>query len=176
MNDLIYMEPLSPKMFDKYIQVGTKAYNEHYTHLWANADTSPYVQESFTHAVLKEEHSDANTQFFLIKKHGIYVGIVKLIIDCAIDGYSKKEALYLDKIYIIKEAVGQGIGTKTLEFILLRAKEANKKLVWLATMQKGPALNFYKQHGFYVHSTTEVKFEHVLDEEKPMFIMKKKIL
>ena len=175
MHDIIHFEPLTEKAFDTYIRVGTKAYNQHYLHLWPNGDTSPYIKTSFTQTVLKKEHIDSNTQLFLIKQHKECVGILKLILDCAIDQYSREEALYLDKIYIITEASGQGIGTKTLQFVLSRAKARQKTLVWLLAMQKGPALNFYKKNGFDIHGKTEIKFKQAIEAEKPMYILKKKI-
>lgn len=175
MADIVHFEPVSDETFDTYISVGTKAYNEHYLHLWPNADSSPYIKTSFTQAIVKQESEDINTQLFLIKHNQECVGIFKIVIDCELEGYSKKEALYLDKIYITKEASGMGIGTKTLKFIQLRAKEAKKHVVWLAAMQKGPALNFYKKNGFYIHSSIEIKFKQVIEAEKPMFIMKKKL-
>jgi GNAT superfamily N-acetyltransferase len=175
MTQIIHFEPLTEETFDTYIKVGTKAYNQHYRHLWPNGDTYPYIQTSFTHAVLAEEQHNHNTQLFLIKQQTQCVGILKLTTDCALDGYSEEEALYLDKIYIIKEASGKGIGTKTLQFVHLRAKAKNKILVWLAAMQKGPALHFYQKNGYSIHGKTEIRFKQALEAEKPMFILKQKI-
>lgn len=176
MKDIVHFEPVIDETFDAYIRIGTKAYNQHYLHLWPNADTSPYIKSSFTKAILKKERGDTNTKLFLIKHMGEYVGILKITIDCGLEGYSNKEALYLDKIYITKEASGVGVGTKALKFLQLRAKESKKHVLWLATMQKGPAFNFYKKNGFCIHSSTEIKFKGVIEAEKPMFIMLKKLV
>lgn len=175
MKDIVYFEPLRPETFDTYITIGTKAYNQHYLHLWPHGDTAPYIQTSFTATIVKKEFRDINTQLFLIYRNKECVGILKLITDAPLEAYSKKEALYLDKIYIIKDASGEGIGTKALQFIWLRAKAAEKRVLWLAAMQKGPALNFYKKNGFNIHSTTEIKFKQAIKVEKPMFIMIKRI-
>lgn len=175
MKDIVHFEPVIEKTFDTYIRVGTKAYNQHYLHLWPNANSFPYINSSFTLAVLKKESADINTQLFLIKRNKEYVGILKLITDLGLDGYSNKEGLYLDKIYLIKEASGMGIGSKTLQFVELRAKKAKKQMVWLATMQKGRALNFYKKNGFHIHGSSEIKFEQAVEAEKSMFIMLKKL-
>lgn len=83
--------------------------------------------------------------------------------------------MYVDKIYIHNEACGFGIGTKALNFITLRAKELQKSVVWLDTMQKGPALNFYKKNGFIIHGTTKIPFAEAIEKEKPMFIMTKQL-
>lgn len=176
MKDIVHFEPVIEETFDTYIRVGTKAYNQHYLHLWPIADSSPYINTSFTKAILKKESKDTNTQLFLIKHNMEYVGILKLAIDFGLEGYSNKEALYLDKIYIIKEVSGIGIGTVTLKFVQLRAKEAKKHVVWLATMQKGRALNFYQKNGFHIHRSTEIKFKQAIEAEKPMFIMLKKLI
>ena len=175
MTHIVYFEPLTEKTFDTYIKVGTKAYNQHYRHLWPNGITDPYIQNSFRQAVLVNEHNDNNTQLFLIKQHSQCVGILKLITDCALDGYSREEALYLDKIYIINEASGKGIGTKTLQFVSSRAKAKKKVMIWLAAMQKGPALRFYQKNGFCIHGKTEIKFKQALEAEKSMYILKKAI-
>ncbi|MFT6797138.1 MAG: GNAT superfamily N-acetyltransferase [Maribacter sp.] len=175
MKDIVHFEPLRTETFYSYIKTGTKAYNQHYMHLWPDGDTAPYIQTSFTIAILKKELMDINTQLFLIHRNKECVGILKLITDAPLEAYAEKEAMYLDKIYITKEASGEGIGTKALQFTLLWAKAAEKKVLWLAAMQKGPALNFYKKNGFSIHSTTEIKFKQAIKAEKPMFIMIKKI-
>jgi GNAT superfamily N-acetyltransferase len=175
MKEIVHFEPVDPETIDTYIKTRTKAYNQHYRHLWPDGDTTPYIQTSFRVAILKKELSTINIQLFLIHRNKECVGILKLVTDAPLEAYAKKEALYLDKIYITKEASGEGIGTKAIQFIMLRAKAAEKKLIWLATMQKGAALNFYKKNGFLIHGKTEIKFKQAIEAEKPMFIMMKKI-
>lgn len=175
MKAILHFDPLTSANFNTYIEVGTKAYNQHYPHLWPNGDTTPYIHNSFTLKVLKEEEKNRNTQLFLIQLNTACVGILKFTLDCSLAEYSSKAALYLDKIYITKEATGFGIGTKTLHFVTLRAKALNKSILWLEAMQKGPALGFYKKNGFSVHSTSQIPFEQAIASEKLMFIMKKDI-
>jgi len=88
--------------------------------------------------------------------------------------YPEEEALYIDKIYLLNEYSGRGLGKKTLQFVLLRAEEISKKIVWLAAMQKGPAVNFYQQNGFEVYGESETSLP-ILEKEKHMYIMVKKI-
>ncbi len=173
MKDILHFEPLTSAQYNTYIEIGTKAYNQHYTHLWPNGDTTPYIESSFTLKILNEEEKNSNTQLFLIRLNAACIGILKFTQDCGLGAYSSKTSLYLDKIYIVKEATGLGIGSKTLNFVTLRAKALHKRVLWLEAMQKGPALGFYKKNGFSVHSTTQIRFEQAIAIEKPMFIMKK---
>ncbi|WP_339838279.1 GNAT family N-acetyltransferase [uncultured Maribacter sp.] len=175
MKNNVQFEQLIPSLYNNYITIGTKAYNQHYRHLWPNGDTSTYIQNSFTKEVLLKEEQDKNTVLYLLKLDGIYVGLLKINLDMAVAELSKSQALYLDKIYILKEFTGLGIGRETLKFIENKAKELSKKAIFLESMQNGPALPFYLANNFSIINTTKVPFENVIEEEKPMFVLLKKI-
>jgi GNAT superfamily N-acetyltransferase len=175
MKHIVHFEPLTPQTYHEYIKVGTRAYDQHYVHLWPNGNSTPYISTSFTIEVLKKEEYDTNTLLYLIKWNGVSVGILKFSINSALGSFSSKEALYVDKIYLLKEHSGKGIGKKTLQFVQLRAKEMGKKIIWLDTMQKGPALNFYLQNGFDIHGKSQVQLPTILEKEKDMYNMIKRL-
>lgn len=175
MKQIIHFEPLTPAKFQIYITIGTKAYNQHYLHLWPNEDSSPYIKNSFTLEILEEEEKNENTRLFLINLNSECIGILKFTVSKELGSISENEALYVDKIYIVNEACGFGIGTKTIMFIMLWAQESQKSIVWLDTMQKGPALCFYQKNGFTIHSKTELPLKQAIKKEKPMFIMTREV-
>lgn len=175
MSEIISIIPLSKENHKTYILVGTQAYNQHYLHLWENRDPTPYLQSSFTKEVLEKEEMDPNTELYVIHRKTVPVGIVKITLDSALESYTKEEALLVNKIYILSQHSGQGVGKKALEFISLRAKDLNKKIVWLDTMKNGPALQFYLKNGFEICKEIKLKFQTVLEEQRPMYIMGKKI-
>lgn len=175
MKNILHFEPLAAKKHDSYIAIGTQAYNQHYLHLWPNGDSTTYIQSSFTNNVLEKEAQDTNTNLFIIHQNKLPAGILKITLDKSLGTYSEKDALYVDKIYILKEHTSSGIGKKVLQFISLRAKELGKKIIWLDAMQNGPALNFYLKNGFEIHGETKIPFENAIEKEKPMYVMVKKI-
>lgn len=175
MKEIIHIEPLTIPRYDTYIKVGTQAYSQHYLHLWVGKDPAPYLKSSFTIGVLRHEERDLNTSLFIINRNGKAIGILKFTIDCKLDTFSEKEALYVDKIYILHEHSGKGVGKKVLQFVMLRAQEHYKDVVWLDTMRNGPALNFYIKNGFEIHSERLLHFPEVLEKERPMFVLTKKI-
>lgn len=175
MKSTITFEPLVASRYNDYIIIGTKAYNQHYRHLWPNGDTSTYIQNSFTKEILLKEEQDENTALYLLKMENIYVGILKITLDMAIAKLNKSEALYLDKIYIQKEFTGLGIGRETLKFIETKARKLSKKAIFLGAMQNGLALSFYLANNFSIIDTSKVPFENVIEEEKPMYILLKEI-
>ncbi len=171
MKKIIHFEPLTPQTYQDYIEVGTRAYDQHYLHLWPKRDSTPYISRSFTLKVLEKEALNKNTLQYIIKLNGRAVGILKFTLKAILDLYTAEEALYVDKIYIQNEYSGKGIGKKTIQFVLLRAEEIGKKIVWLDTMQKGPALNFYLKNGFKKYRKSEIQLPTVLEAEKHMYIM-----
>ncbi|MGB3152761.1 MAG: GNAT family N-acetyltransferase [Maribacter sp.] len=175
MDNTINFESLSREKYDTYIRVGIQAYNEHYLHLWPKGDSTPYLKSSFTNVVLEKEALDANTLLFLIYYRSLPVGILKITLSKSVASHTKGNALYVDKIYILKEYTGMDIGKKVLEFIVHKAKELGKKIIWLDTMQKGAALNFYLKNDFEQFGETKLPFRNAIEAEKPMYILIRKI-
>jgi len=174
MKDILHFEPITPAAYKSYIEIGTRAYNQHYLRLWPNKNSAPYIESSFTEEVLKKEESDTNTILYRILNNTKTVGVLKITLNAALDSFSKQEALCVDKIYILKEHSGKGIGKKVLQFAMLRAKEMRKKIVWLDTMQNGPALDFYLKNGFEIFRESEVTLPTILEEERLMWVMIKR--
>mgnify|MGYP000291460144 CR=1 FL=1 len=175
MDHKVEILPLTEQLFKIYIEVGTIAYNQHYLHLWKNSDSAPYISSSFTQDVLQKEEQDANTELYLVKNGNISIGVLKLDLDASLDSYGKKEAILLDKIYLLKEYSGKGIGKKVLDFTENRARQLGKKIIWLDTMKTGSALQFYLKNGFEIYSETKLIFREAIESERPMYIMAKKI-
>lgn len=172
----IKIKPLTKEKIDEYIEVGKKSYLQHYQHFWADGDPSPYINDSFTHKVLGDELQDINSELFIIYSDNVPVGILKLMLDESIGNYQKEESLLLQKIYLLKDSSGKGIGSEVLAFVENFAKERNKKIVWLDTMVKGKAISFYLKNGYQILSTKQLDYENIKDEKREMYIMTKKLL
>lgn len=100
---------------------------------------------------------------------------MKLILDAAIGDYTPQDALLLEKVYLLKEYAGRGIGRKVLSFVEAYALERNKGALWLDTMKNGPALYFYLSYGFEIWGDQRLEFENVREGEKPMYILGKRL-
>lgn len=171
----IKFEAVSNKTCQLYCELGTKAYKEHYLHLWKNNDPAPYIKESFTIDVVKDELKDNSASLWLIYRGNTAVGILKLIKDTPIASHTSKETVLLEKIYILNKFSGKGIGSFTLSWVETYCLKANRQVLWLETMQKGAALNFYLKNGYHIIREKQLKFDQVLENQKPMFVLSKKV-
>jgi GNAT superfamily N-acetyltransferase len=175
MPDLAKIIPLTEQKYDEYIALGKKSYLQHYLHFWSDGDPSPYINESFTKEVLRTAHKNKNAKYFIIYSKAIPVGIIKIVLNQEVGNSSKEESLLLEKIYILKEYSGKGIGTKVLTFVEDFARKHNKKIVWLDTMVKGSATAFYLKNGYKIQSTKYLDYENIVDTKREMYIMSKKL-
>ncbi|CAO3621486.1 unnamed protein product [Mucor hiemalis] len=60
------------------------------------------------------------------------------------------DAIELNKIYVDKDCIGSGVGKLLLDHCIEKAKELNKKTLWLGVWEFNPrAIKFYEKQGFY---------------------------
>lgn len=154
--------------------IATRAYSDHYLHLWYDGGAW-YLQTYFTVTRFKEELRDTNAWFFCIYYNTNAVGFLKLNIDKPLTG-ATGNALELERIYLTNEARGQGIGTKAVEFTMEIAAQQQKELVWLKVMDSsGNAIRFYQRLGFEICGTYRLTFAQLKEDLRGMFIMKKDV-
>ncbi len=150
------------------VKVSQQFYPEHYSHIWKNEDTSFYVNLSFTTVAFKKDFETENIIYFLIKRSKKVLGLLKLRRHQEVVGYTKTEALQLEKIYLLAEATGLGVGTHAIDFTKNLAQGLNKKVIWLDVMTTSPALQFYKKIGFKTISYYNLDYAGLKDGYREM--------
>ncbi len=163
--------PLAEATIDTYVQVGITSYCEHYLHLWKDSDPTEYFVKNLTPEVVSRDIQDPNLKHFIIKLDEKAVGILKFIKDSPIGVYSSKDAILLEKIYLLASFAGQGIGSDCMVFAVEYARSFQKKILWLDTMKNGRALPFYLNFGFEIVEETRLGFPSVLEEQRPMYVL-----
>jgi GNAT superfamily N-acetyltransferase len=167
----ISIEPLVESQYSTYIEVGTMAYRQHYLHLWKDQNPLPYIKISFTIEVLRNEALNGNTKLFLIYEGAFAIGILKINKDHALGNIPPNEVLLLDKMYILNEYSGRGVGRQVLDFVEKMARASNKKAITLNAMKHGPALDFYKKNGFEIFDEKRLEFASVRNDQRGMYVM-----
>jgi GNAT superfamily N-acetyltransferase len=172
-NPTLVLEPVTESNLDTYLTVGVRSYCQHYLHLWENNDPHPYISHGLTKEVVEPELKNPNALHYVVHWENNTVGILKLVQHCGIDELSDRDTLKAEKIYLLKEYAGKGIGKAVLQFVEKKARELNKKTLWLDAMQKGNPVHFYQRNGFTIKRESEVTLPHVRPSEKAMWILTK---
>jgi GNAT superfamily N-acetyltransferase len=135
----------------------------------------PHILKSFTSEIVARELKGANNALFIIYYGDKVAGTVKLIKSSPLLGFPRGSAMLLDKIYLLREFAGKGIGGIALSRIELLGRKLNKSVIWLYSMQQGPALAFYLRHGFVIREEKQLDYPEVLDEHRLMYLLTKSL-
>lgn len=157
-------------------EIGIKSYVPHYTHLWNTNGLEWYLERCFGAEFLNNEIADPNIEYYIISSEDEDIGILKLVLQKSLPDSEVDNALYLEKIYFVKQWTGRGVGREIMNFAFERAKELKRDYVWLVAMDTSDKpIAAYEKAGFTIHSHRFLDFELMKDEFKGTFVMKKKL-
>jgi len=108
-----------------------------------------YINEAFDENVIIEQLLNINSEFHFVYLKNVLVGYFKLNKNEAQTEQFAKHSIELERIYVLKDFQGQGIG----KFILKKAIEISQlckgSFIWLGVWQENKnAVRFYETHGF----------------------------
>lgn len=154
--------------------IGVKSYVSHYAHLWNAGGVEWYLNRCFGEVFLEKEIADPNVEYYIIENENARIGIMKLVLRKAVPNSAIENALYLEKIYFVKEWTGKGIGAQTIEFAVRRAAELNRECIWLEAMDTAAKpIAAYEKAGFVQHSRAKLsdEFALMIKEFRGMIVM-----
>ncbi|MCO5724061.1 GNAT family N-acetyltransferase [Robiginitalea marina] len=167
--------PVSEGDLPAYVATGTRAYTDHYCHLWPGGNPRPYLSRNFTLPLARSQLRDPACRLWLIREGDQAAGICKLVLDRDLPGSPPGRSVFIEKVYFIRSFTGRGMGTALLGEIGRFAGESGRDVLWLEAMQKGPALAFYLKNGFVRVSQTRIPYPEVLPDEKMMWVLKREL-
>ena len=130
-----------------------------------------YLQSAYNEEKLYRELSNPNSSFFFVCVDERVAGYLKLNEFAAQTDINDSDSLELERIYILKEFQGAGLGKDLLDYTISIAIEHGKKYIWLGVWEHNErAKRFYEKNGFYrigAHSFV------VGDDVQTDFVMRK---
>ncbi|GIV35544.1 MAG: N-acetyltransferase [Chitinophagales bacterium] len=108
-----------------------------------------YLDEAFSFTKLTTELSDNNAEFYFATLDNKVIGYLKLNFGQSQTELQDNKAVEIERIYVLKEYHGKGVGQLLLDKAIKIARQKNTEYVWLGVWEKNPrAINFYKKNGF----------------------------
>lgn len=151
--------------------LGIQSYKEHYLHLWTGEKYAQwYMNRSFSTDSLAAQMKDPAAVFFIVYYNNTPTGFIKLNRDKVLHK-SFGKSLELERIYLLQEASGKGVGLQAMQQLIEFARTEQYKIFWLKSMDSSPAVHFYEKAGFKKQGTERLLFEGLKDELRNMFIM-----
>ncbi|MDC6350550.1 GNAT family N-acetyltransferase [Zeaxanthinibacter sp. PT1] len=112
-------------------------------------DFKTYLDKAFSLETLGRELAQTATSFYFIYREDALVAYMKLNTGNAQTDLREASGMELERIYVLKDYQGLGIGAEVLSHVKQMAREAGKEYLWLGVWEENKdAIRFYEKHGF----------------------------
>jgi len=130
--------------------LGRVTFTETFGHLFRDRqDLVDYYDRTFSVDKIEDSISKPNNVFWLATVDRLPVGYAKLKIHSLSSFIPSDSTCQLQKIYVLKDFLSKRIGQELQNRLLQRAKEENRKNIWLSVLNTNErAINFYYKNGF----------------------------
>ncbi|WP_290039104.1 N-acetyltransferase [Psychromonas sp. 14N.309.X.WAT.B.A12] len=137
-------------------KIAIETYQQTFADSNSEALLQKYYQESLNIKLLSTQLQNPESEFYFIYSAPIsnetaeIAGFLKLNVGSAQTDLADPDALEVEKIYLLQEFLGEGLGHQLINFAVARAEQQNKQYLWLGVWEDNqPALKFYNKMGFF---------------------------
>lgn len=124
-------------------------FRETFSHDNTEEELQAFFDEAYNHDVLKRELDHDESETYLAYVDDVLAGYLKINWGDAQTERKLENAFEVQRIYVLKEYHGQGVGKALLEKALRIAESGNFSWAWLGVWEKNyKAQHFYTQYGF----------------------------
>ena len=113
-----------------------------------------YISRNFNSESIKDDISNPDNQYYVLLYEKKIVGFSKVIFNFKNENIFENNVTKMERIYLLKEYYGLGLGKSLFNFNVKIAKENNQVGMWLHVwIENKRAIEFYKKMGMkYVGS------------------------
>lgn len=128
-----------------------QTFSETFSSCNSEENMSSYLGSAFSAEKLSKELSDPGSAFYFAESQGREMAYLKVNIGGAQTEMNEQNALEIERLYVLKEHIGKGIGQLLCDKALDLALEGRKDYVWLGVWEHNErALRFYRRNGFVI--------------------------
>lgn len=154
-------------------EIGKQTFVETFSESNGVENMLKYLETEFSTQKLKAELSNKDSKFYFAELNGKNIGYLKINFNLAQTEIKDKNALEIERIYVLNAFHGKGVGKELFNKAIENAKNNNLHSIWLGVWEhNSKAITFYKKNGFTIFDKHIFKLG---EDEQTDFLMKKKI-
>ncbi|WP_346854588.1 GNAT family N-acetyltransferase [uncultured Draconibacterium sp.] len=158
---------------EKLKEIGKLTFAETFSSENSEDNMKEYLENGFSTEKLTAELTDPNAEFYFAQLDKKTIGYLKVNVGQSQTEIKDKNALEIERIYVLKEFHGKKVGQILYEKAIELAKEKNVEYVWLGVWEQNPrAIRFYEKNGFVAFDKHIFKLG---DDEQTDIMMKLKL-
>lgn len=143
---LITIKECQSSQLDLLFEIALQTYNDTYQYLWSDEGVW-YLEKFYKKKDFKKELSSPSIFYFLIYDADKAIGYFKIKKNRIVP-YPAGHCTEIEKLYLLKEYIGKGIGKAIMKFIISLSKGQGRPVLWLKVMESSPAKYLYEKYGF----------------------------
>lgn len=130
--------------------MATQAFCETFAPLNTPENMDAYLQSAYTPTKLRQELADRNQEFYFVYADGVLAGYLKVNEAPAQAEINDPTALEVERIYVLAQFYGTGVGQSLMDAAIAMARDRGKKYLFLGVWEHNRrARRFYQKNGFY---------------------------
>ena len=146
----LHLRPCTITDLEVLVNLGRRTFIEAFEKDNKPVDFKIYLDSAFGEETLRKELQDINSVYYFIYMDSSLVGYIKLNENEAQSDIKDINSIELERIYVLAEFQGRGIGEWILRQVISISKLKNRSYVWLGVWEHNPkAIKFYQRLGFY---------------------------
>ena len=131
------------------ITIGRNTFYETFAEDNSEENMKKYLKEGFSEDKVRAEVNDPESMFYIAGINDQVIGYLKLNSGRSQTELNDESSLEIERIYVLKDLHGEGVGQKLYEKALEIAREKQVNYIWLGVWEKNPrAIRFYEKNGF----------------------------
>jgi diamine N-acetyltransferase len=129
--------------------ISVRTFFETFSEQNSASDMQKYLDNNLSVEQLTLEMQDENSEFYFSILDNEVIGYLKINHGQAQTELKDQGSLEIERIYVLKEFLGKGVGQVLYNRAIDIAKQENINYVWLGVWEHNPrAIAFYKKNGF----------------------------
>lgn len=146
---LIGIRKLSLEDLPLLQEISRQTFCETFADVNTEEDMNRYLSDSFNEDRLHDELLNLGSAFYFAEVDGQVAGYLKVNFGDTQTDIQDRNALELERIYVLKSFLGKRIGQMLLDKTLQIARDARLDYVWLGVWEHNHrARKFYRKNGF----------------------------
>ena len=134
---------------DQLVQISKTTFIDAFETHNAPEDFKSYIELAFGTTTLASELRNPHSSFYFVYWDKNLVGYFKLNMNDAQSDLKQKDSLELERIYILNNFQGKGLGEMILDKVKKLAAQTTKTFLWLGVWEQNVgAIKFYEKNGF----------------------------
>ncbi|MCX2741252.1 GNAT family N-acetyltransferase [Pontibacter anaerobius] len=145
----IDIKRVTQKDIEQLQKIGRQTFLETFSAGNTEENMERYLEEGFSIEKLTAELNNSNSEFYFATLNDNVIGYLKINFGQSQTELKDDKALEIERIYVLKEFHGKGVGQVLYEKAMQCARQRSIDYVWLGVWEENPrAINFYKKNGF----------------------------